>query len=305
MTDQLTQMYQRAIDELERIGLAAASDFVPETQDNIKQILKKRLASFDIDAKTKAILTTEQNRSLAARILLEVEDELDSMFTPAGADIMETLNARAYRIGAAYQNEVSGEAARGLLDKLLALELGSDALDAQIFSEYSAQTMLLVRQKAGELIVGFAEDQKEYIRKELLKATIENRTYGETMDRLISDGKVPALEITDKNGVKRRIDMQTRVQTMVRTEYSAASEQASQDRAEEIYGDELYGEWRGISDSRTRRSHLIRIDVVRSADEWKSEPYTDGKIILPGREPNCRCYMKWGTAEDFGIKKSS
>jgi len=296
-------MYTRAIDELEKIGLAAAEDFVAEPQGNIKSILKKRLASMEINPETKAILTTEQNRALAARILLEVEDELDSTFTPAGADIMETLNARSYRVGAAYQNEVSGKAGRGLLDKLLALELNSKAMDAQIFSEYSATTMRLVRQKAGELIVGFAEDQKEYIRKELLKATIENRTYAETADRLIRDGKVPALEITDKNGVKRVIDMQTRIDMTVQTEYSAAAEQASMDTAEEIYGDDLYGQYSGPLDSKTRETCRLRVGVVRSKKEWTDEPYKDGKIILAGKQVRCRHYMKWGSAEDFGIEK--
>ena len=277
------QNYRKAIDALIGLGLKRTRGRIGGSQDAILARLKKQMMKFQIDADTKAILSTRENWALASRIALEVEEILDKDFTGQTGNLLAEMKQRAYKSGVAFGE--AGAAYNGA---------------AQIFQGVDATTLRLVRKAALDQIVGIAEDQKQYIRDVLTKGTLENKPWTAVMDQVIHDGKVPALVSIDKNGVKRYIDMETRVQNTIRTETARIAEVGSRDKAREIFGADLWGEWVAIMDGRTRDRHRDRHGSKRSAGDWENVGHSsDGRVLMPGEEIECRCYMRWGSKEDI------
>lgn len=277
------QNYREAIDALINLGMRQAPGSIGASQAKLGELLRQRMVGFQIDAATKALLTTRENWALASRIALEVEEILDKEFTSQTGSLIADIKERAYKAGVAFGEESA--------------RIGSAA---QIFKGVDATNLKLLRTASLERIVGFAEDQKQYLRDILTKGTLENRPWTVVMDQVVRDGKVPSLIVTDKNGVKRYIDMETRVQTMIRTETAQVAERGSRDKAREIYGEDLWGEWVAVMDSATRDRHRDRHGDKRSAEDWENVGHSsDGRILMPAEEPNCRCYMRWGSKEDI------
>lgn len=277
------QNYRKAIDALINLGLKRTPGRVGGSQADIVSLLRKRMLKFKIDADTKNILTTRENWALSSRIALEVEEILDKDFIGQTGNLLSDMKQRAYKSGVAF-GEVSAE-------------YGSAA---QIFQGVDATNLRLIRNASLGQVVGIAADQKQYIRDMLTKGTLENKPWPAVMDQVVHDGKVPALVVTDKNGVKRYVDMETRVQNTVRTETARIAEVGSRDKAREIYGTDLWGEWIAVMDTNTRPRHSARHGDKRSAEEWENEAHpSDGRILMPGDDINCRCFMRWGSREDI------
>ena len=262
-------LYQKAIDVLISLGLKRTAPFITNSQTALKTTLRRDLAKFDIDSVDKSILSTDENWSLAGVIVAQCEDAIDTRLISPSGDVLVELHDRAYKLGSKYAADLSKFSHKG----------------------YDAATLKLIRRTALSQIIGIGEDQKAYIRDMLTKAVIENETIFQTMDVLIRDGKVPAFY--DRSG--KLWEMETRVENVVRTQSSRIAEQGSLDKSKEIFGGEenMEGKWHGINDGNMRESHFIRLNVVRTAQEWLHEPYTDGKIIKAGHEPRCRCSMEW------------
>lgn len=279
------ESYRAAIRQLGAIPGVEAPLFIDTSQASTKAMIKKYLRAFTIDPTTKAILTTDQNFALAAKILADLEHELDYSFVKPGQDWITALKQKAYFIGQKYQAE---------------LIKGGNVSDAVVMQGVDATTLRILQQQTYGQVTNICDGQVEYLRRTLTSAILNNRTWDVTMDKVIVDGKIPALEVVDKNGVSRFIEMQTRVETLVRTETARVSELGSKDKAREVYGDqELGGRWHTILDGRERESHEKRNAMVRSLKDWEGLPGPDGKIISPGEEPNCRCWMEWGNLEEL------
>jgi len=283
-TRDLIRQYQKAIDELEAMGLERAR-FVAKSQGKIKTILegKRGLAAFDISTAAgvpKTILSTGENWALAARIIAEVEDVLTEDFIKDGREWVNDLYTRAYKEGNLFELGVAGS--HGRITKGL--------------TGFDAQTMRLIREAGFKQIKRMSADQIEYIRNKLTGAVIQNRPWTTLQKEMIRDGKIPALVTSDG----KLIEMETRIETLVRTETGRVSEQGSKDKAKAIYGDEpLYMKWHIIGDGRTRDRHLIRANVVRSLSDWETKPFKDGKQIMPAEEPNCRCRGEYGSKQEL------
>jgi len=278
--------YQAAIRTLEEMGLEA-TDFVDKSQKTIADILRGRLRSFDLN-KAKAIVTSRENFAIAAACASDAEKILQDEFIPAGRSFLADLEQRAYKAGTAWG----------------AAQAANSGAPGYIFRGVDAETLRLIRVQMFELVSAISQAQVDYIRRTLTGAVLENHVWDITMERMIQDGRVPALKITDRNGVEKVIDMQTRVQTIVRTETGKIAELGSYDKSKEIWGeDELFGEWNTIGDANVRDKHAERAGEVRSAKDWETVPHpSDGRVLLPGRDPNCRCWMKWGPREAFADK---
>ncbi len=275
--------YRQAIATLKAMGLRQTG-FVSKSQRQVRSILAGRrgLAAFDIDPKTKALLSTDENWALAAAIVAGCEDELNMELISPGKDWILELEERAYRVGSTFEKDLH----RALGGKI---RTGLGGIDAT--------TLKMIRAESFELIKGLRNDQVEYIRTMLTKATIENHTYQSLVNNMIREGKIPAL--VDSKG--RLIEMETRVEMIVQTETGRIAEQGTQDKAVEIYGGEdLYMRWHTIMDGRQRSSHRARNGEVRKLTDWKNVPHSsDGKAITPGQMPRCRCWGEYGLKEDL------
>lgn len=271
------KLYKKAVDALIALGLKTTDGFLLNTEKGMKQALKGWLRDVQIDPLTKRILTTDQNFALTAKLIADVEGQLDMSFVKPGRDWITDVKERAYFAGQKYQGQ---------------LLKGGSLDDAVILQGIDANTLRGIQEATYGQIRGFSTDQVEYLRRTLTESVLHKKTWPQTADRLIHDGKIPALVVEDKNGVKRFVEMRTRVENMVRTETSRIAEQGSQDKAEEIFGDNLGGRWHSLPDARPH--HLARNNMVRTAEEWRSKPGPDGKVIAPGEEVNCRCMMEWG-----------
>lgn len=262
-------------------------DFVGKSQSQIRSIFEGRrgLAAFDIDPITKKLLTTDENYALAAQIVAQCEESLDMNLVSPGRDWILELEARAYRLGSNFQVGMY----RSMGRKLRAGIRGIDAT-----------TLKLIRKEAYKQIVGLKDDQIEYIRTVLTKGVIENRTYQGVQKMMIHDGKIPALVVNTKTG-PRLIEMETRIESIVRTEMGKIAEQGTRDKASEIYGtDELFMRWHTILDGRERKSHRARHGEIRSVTAWQNEPHpSDGKTSMPSEETNCRCWGEYGSEEEL------
>jgi hypothetical protein len=278
--------YQRAIDTLYAMGLKQTG-FVDASQRRIRSILggRRGLAAFDIDPVTKAILTTRENWALAAALVAQCEEALDMALVSPGRDWIHEIENRAYRMG----NEFQGGMYKALGNKLGAGMRGIDAT-----------TLRYIKQAGYKQIVGLADSQIEYLRVMLTKGVVEKRTWQAVTNQIINEGKIPALVTRDG----RLIDMGTRIDTMVRTETSRIAEQGTRDKARELYGGELAMTWNTIIDGRERKSHAVRNGLTRLVRDWETLPLSyDGKAIMPGEEPNCRCFGTYGTMEE--LKKAA
>ena len=105
------KLYRQAIDTLEALGLRR-SVFVNKSQGRLKAQLKAALASFDIDANTKAILSTDANWSLAAAIIADCEEIIDADFLPEGREWIVDLKDRAYKAGSVHAESMALEGGR-------------------------------------------------------------------------------------------------------------------------------------------------------------------------------------------------
>lgn len=280
---QIIAKYIRAIAQLEKLGLKQV-DFVGASQARIKTILEGRngLAAFQIDAATKAILTTNENWAIASAIVSQVEEALDMELVSPGRDWILELENRAYQIGTDYSLSSYRAMGQRILPKLRGVD---------------ATTLRLIKTRGYEKIVGLAADQVEYLRARMLAAVIENRTWTSLQKQLILDGKIPAL--VDSKG--RLISMERRVETIVRTESSQIAEQGTRDKARELYGSaDLAMRWHTVGDDRVRDSHAERDGKVMLVTEWQSDTsWSDGLAILPGEDFNCRCWGEYGTLEEL------
>lgn len=277
------QNYRKAIDALANLGMKKVPGRVGGSQADIVDHLRRRMLKFQIDSVTKNVLTTRENWALASRIALEVEEMLDKEFIGQTGNLLADLKERAYKSGVAWGETAAGHGSA-----------------AQIFQGVDATNLRLIRTSALDKIIGIAEDQKQYLRDVLTKATLENKPWPVVMDQVVHDGKLPALVTTDKNGVKRYIDMETRVQNTVRTQVAQIAETGSRDKAREIYGTDLWGEWIAVMDGRTRDRHRDRHGDKRSAFDWENVGHSsDGRVLMPGDDINCRCMMRWGSRENI------
>jgi len=273
--------YRKAIKILQEMGLRQTG-FVGRSQSAVKSVLQGRegLAAFDIDAVTKEILTTDENWALAAAMIAQSEEELARELISPGKDWLIELESRAYRTGNGFQTAVH----KALGGRVRA---GLGGIDAT--------TMKLIRREAYEQIKEIAADQVEYLRNVFTRSILDNKTYQSTVNMVIRDGKIPAL--VDSKG--RLIEMETRVEMIVHTETGKVAERGTRDKATEIYGaDELWMRWHTIRDGRERASHAARDGELRKVTEWKEQPHpSDGKAIMPGEDPRCRCWGEYGTEE--------
>lgn len=279
--------YLKAIRILESMGLRQTS-FANKSQLTLGGILdgKEGLAAFEIDPVTKAVLSTDQNWALASSILSQCEEALADELISPGRDWILELEERAYGIG----TEFGVSSARTLGRRI---RVGLTGIDAT--------TLRMIKERGFEKITGLADKQIEYLRHKLMGAVIENRTWTEVQKDIIRDGKIPAL--VDSKG--RLIEMETRVENIVRTEVSQISEQGTRDKAREIYGTEqLAMKWHAILDGRERKSHRARHGEVKLVTKWETVPHpSDGKTLMPGQDFNCRCWGEYGTLEE--LKKAA
>jgi hypothetical protein len=241
------KLYQQAIDSLIGLGYSSATSFVAKSQDSAKARLREILRDLEIDGKTKAILSTDENWALAAKAVADLEDDLDMIFTKPGQDWITNLKQRAYYTGQKYEH---------------ALIHGGHAADAVILEGIDGTMMRGLKDNGYTLIRGVAQDQVDYIQRTLTEGILHNRLHSEVQDSLIRDGKIPALVVTDKKGVKRFLEMEWRIETIDRTETSRVAELGRKDKAKDFYGDELWGRWHSRPDARP--SHLRSCRAKRS-----------------------------------------
>lgn len=273
------KLYQKAIDELIALGYKRGAELAQKTQKGMKAKLEAYLRELQIDGPTKQILTTDQNWALTAKVIADLEDEIDMSFVKPGRTWISEVKQRAYFAGMKYEAQ---------------LIKGGSVSDAQILQGVSGTMLKAFKETGQELVTGIAQDQVDYLRRALTEAVIHNRSWTDTTKRIIRDGKIPALEVIDKNGVARYIEPETRVDMIVRTETARIAEQGSHDKAAEFYGEDLWGRWHTTTDGRERESHAARNGMLRSEKDWMNVPGPDGKVIMPGQEVNCRCWMEWG-----------
>lgn len=275
--------YLRAIMILESMGLKQI-DFVSKSQRVLKGILEgpSGLEAFEIDPKTKTVLSTDENWALSTAIVTQCEEGLADELISPGRDWILELEERAYRVGTEF--EISH--ARTLGRRIRAGLTGIDAT-----------TLRMIKDRGFEKITGLADKQIEYIRHKLMAAVIDNRTWTKVQKEIIRDGKIPAL--VDSKG--RLIEMETRVENIVRTETSQIAEQGTRDKAREIYGAEkLALRWHTIMDGRERLSHAERNGEIRLITKWETVPHSsDGKVLMPGEDFGCRCWGEYGTLEEL------
>jgi len=276
------KLYKQALHELLAMGYKSGLSLAAATQGGMKKGLRQYLASLEIDGPSKKILTTDQNWALTAQVIAELEDTIDMSFVKPGRDWITEVRERAYFIGSKYEAQ---------------LIKGGSVADAVILRGLDGPTLKALRSTSLDLVKKIGAEQKEYLRRALTEAVIHNRSWTDTANRVIRDGKVPALVVTDKNGVQRFIEMENRVDNLVRTETARIAEQGAHDKASEFFGDELWGRWHTILDGRERASHELRNGMMRSEKDWLTKPGPDGKVIMPGQEVNCRCSMEWGSKE--------
>ena len=278
--------YQTAITTLENMGLQGPG-WLLKSQKMTAEVMRESLRRFDLSKVNKAIVTSRENFAIVAAATADIEKLLQDEFIPKGRSFIADLEQRAYKAGSDWG--VAQGAASGA---------------GYVYRGVDAMTLRLIRTQAYELISGLVEDQIDYIRRTLTAAVLENHVWDVTMERMIRDGKIPALKIVDKNGFERVIDMQTRVENIVRTETGRIAELGSYDKSKEIWGEaELFGEWNTVGDENVRDKHAARAGEVRSAKDWETIPHSsDGRILLPGRDPRCRCWMRWGPREMFAEK---
>jgi len=280
------KLYQQAIDSLIGLGYSSASSFVAKSQGSAKARLKEVLQSLEIDGKTKEILSTDENWAIAAKAVADLEDDLDMTFTKPGQDWITNLKQRAYFAGQKWEH---------------ALIHGGHASDAVILEGIDGTMLRGLQENGYKLIRGIAADQVELIRRSLTEGILHNKLHSEIQGALIREGKIPALVVTDKNGVKRFLEMEWRIEMIDRTETSRVAELGRKDKAKEFYGDELWGRWHSLPDARP--SHLIRNNIEQSLADWEAgKGAPDGKAIMPGEEINCRCWMEWGSAEVLALR---
>lgn len=284
-----TALYRKAISELTALGYRSMLPIVLKAENRVKSHLRKALKQLEIHGKTKAILTTDQNWALATKLIADIEDSLDMRFVAPGRDVITEIKDRAYKVGYAYQNT---------------LIRGGRISDAMILQGIDATTLKLIAEENFALMKGISSDMVKYLRREITESIIHNRSWTTMMNNVIRDGRVPALVVTDKNGVKRYIEAEWRVDMTVQSETSRIAEQGSLDKAVEHYGEEeLWGQWDTIRDGRERESHLRRDNITRPINDWKTKPGPDGKVIWPGQEVLCRCSMRYGRKEDFEARE--
>jgi len=283
-TRDLISQYKKAIDELEAMGLKRAG-FAVKSQRKIKTILegKKGLAAFDISTVAgvpKTILSTSENWALTSSIIARCEDVLDEDFIGNGREWINDLHSRAYKEGNKYALGVAG----------------SHGHAVEGLTGFDAQTLLRIRQTGYKRIKGLAADQIEFLRNRLTGAVIQNRPWTTLQREIVRDGKIPALITSDG----KLIEMETRIETVVRSETGQISELGNKDKAKAIYGSTpLFMKWHIVGDGRTRDRHLIRANVVRSLQDWETKPFKDGRIIMPAADPNCRCRGEYGSKQEL------
>jgi uncharacterized protein with gpF-like domain len=279
--------YLKAILQLEKLGLKNAI-FASPSQRAIKSILEAHegLAAFQIDAATKALLSTDENWALASQIVAQIETALDMQLVSPGRDWIVEMEQRAYQIGNDFQLGMYAAMKQKIIPSLRGID---------------ATTLKLIKTRGYEKIIGLAADQVEYLRTRMLAAVIENRTWTSLQKKLIIDGKIPAL--MDRKG--RLISMERRIETIVRTETSQIAEQGTRDKARELYGSaDLACKWHTLGDDRVRDEHADRNEEIRLVTDWQNNPHpSDGLAILPGEDFNCRCWGEYGTLEE--LKKTA
>jgi uncharacterized protein with gpF-like domain len=279
--------YLKAILQLEKLGLKNAI-FASPSQRAIKSILEAHegLAAFQIDAATKALLSTDENWALASQIVAQIETALDMQLVSPGRDWIVEMEQRAYQIGNDFQLGMYSAMKQKIIPSLRGID---------------ATTLKLIKTRGYEKIIGLAADQVEYLRTRMLAAVIENRTWTSLQKELIIDGKIPAL--MDRKG--RLISMERRIETIVRTETSQIAEQGTRDKARELYGSaDLACKWHTLGDDRVRDEHADRNEEIRLVTDWQNNPHpSDGLAILPGEDFNCRCWGEYGTLEE--LKKTA
>jgi len=106
------------------------------------------------------------------------------------------------------------------------------------------------------------------------------------------DLELTALEITDKNGVKRVIGLETRLNTIARTELFKTEEDTKIQTSEELLDDPV-GTAKTARDKSVRPRHKAWQGWTMKLSDWMKAP------DRPGQLPNCRCTLIIDETSEF------